>query len=70
MAGTETREIEAMVPACVSGAAQGFGVSEFRVRGEKSAMNVPDSQAAPVRPMILAAVNAVEAIVLIFWVDV
>lgn len=33
-------------------------------------MNVPDSHAAPVKPMILAVVNAVDAIASRFWVSV
>lgn len=51
-------------------AARGFGVSGFRVQAEVIKRNVPDSQAAPVRPMIFAVVTAVDAIVVKTLIDV
>lgn len=47
-----------------------LGASGSRDQAEESTLNLPDSQAAPVRPIILADVNAVDAIVLIPGVDV
>lgn len=69
IAGTDTREIDAMVPAGVSGAARGFGVSGWQ-RKVSGTSSLPDSHAAPVRPMILVVVNAVDAIVMILLINV
>lgn len=56
-AGMDMSDMEAMVPLGEVSIIRGFGVSDFGVWGV--GCYVPESQAAPVRPISLAVENAV-----------
>ena len=70
-AGMETRDMDAMVPEVLvrrHGVGESFGLSEFRGQAAGNVLrlfNVPDNHAAPVKPTILAALNADDAILYI-----